>query len=68
MFYESELGTRVDDPSESQIEELLGQLEGVDESYASLTDDAGNYVQVGSGPDEFTVELRDPSVRDVPPP
>lgn len=58
--FESESGTPVDDPSEGELEELLTRLDGVDDSYASLTAlDGSGYVQVGGGPAGFTVEHRE---------
>ena len=58
--YESESGSRVDDPAESELDELLARLDGVDDSFASLTAlDGSGYVQVGGGPTAFTVERRD---------
>lgn len=57
--YESELGVRLENPSEKDIDALLSQIDGVSISYASLTATDGSYVQVGGGPNLFTVEERD---------
>lgn len=59
MQFESESGIRINNPSEGDLDEYLGELEGVDNSYAYLTAPDGSYVQVGGGPSEFTVELRE---------
>src|SRR3954454_3869937 len=58
MRYESESGLRLDDPSDAQLDQVLGQLDGVNNSYASLTKSDGSYIQVGGGPTDFTVEVR----------
>jgi len=57
--YESQSGILRDDPSEDELDQLLSDLDGVDNSYASLTAPDGSYVQAGGGPDDFTVEIRD---------
>jgi hypothetical protein len=57
--YECQSGTLRDDPTEDEIVQLLLDLDGVDNSYASLTVSNGGYIQVGGGPDEFTVEIRE---------
>lgn len=59
MRYESQSGFVVDDPSDAQLDELLGRLDGRNNSFASLTAHEGSYIQVGGGPDEFTVEIRE---------
>ena len=59
MRYESESGTQVENPTERQLEELLYELDGVTDSFASLTAPNGSYIQVGGGPTAFTVELRE---------
>lgn len=59
MRYESEAGLCIDDPSPEEVDDYLGRLDGIDESYASLTDESGSYLQVGGGPDEFTIEVRE---------
>src|SRR5258707_797533 len=56
--YESQSGVLVDDPTEHDLDQLLGTLDGVDNTFASLTTRDGSYVQVGGGPTEFTVEMR----------
>jgi hypothetical protein len=60
--YESQSGPRLDDPTEEELDEALFRLDGVGNSYAYLTAPDGSYVQVGGGPTEFTVEMRE--VRD----
>jgi hypothetical protein len=57
--YESESGESVENPSEADLDRLLGQLDGNANSFASLTTPNGNYIQVGGGPDQFTVEIRE---------
>jgi hypothetical protein len=57
--YESQSGTLVRDPSPSDVDFLLGQLDGADNSYASLTASNGSYVQAGGGPTGFTAEVRE---------
>jgi hypothetical protein len=37
---------------------MLDQLDGVGNSYAYLEAENGDYIQVGGGPIEFTVEIR----------
>lgn len=60
LRYESEAGVRIDDPADGELDALLARLDGVDDSYASLTAvDGGAYVQAGGGPTEFTVEVRE---------
>ena len=60
LRYESESGVQLDDPSAGELDALLARLDGVDDSYASLTAaDGSGYVQAGGGPTEFTVELRE---------
>jgi hypothetical protein len=59
MRYESQSGMPLDDPSEYDLHEALSCLDGVDNSYASLTAPDGSYIQVGGGPIEFTVEMRE---------
>lgn len=56
--YESESGVLLENPSEEDIDVLLSQIDGVSISYASLTATDGSYVQVGGGPNVFTVEVR----------
>ncbi|MFL5328499.1 MAG: hypothetical protein ACJ8C4_06255 [Gemmataceae bacterium] len=55
---ESQSGVTLENPTPAEIERVLDGLDGVDESYASLTQRDGSYIQVGGGPSEFTVELR----------
>jgi hypothetical protein len=57
--YESESGTCLDNPSQDVMDQLLAQLDGVSNSYASLTAPDGSYVQAGGGPAAFTVERRE---------
>ena len=60
MRFESEAGLRLDDPAPGELDEALARLDGVDNSYATLTSpDGRGYVQAGGGPDLFTVELRE---------
>jgi hypothetical protein len=57
--YESESGVQVDDPSDTQLDQLLGQLGREGNSFASLSMPDGSYIQVGGGPADFTVEVRE---------
>lgn len=59
LTYESESGTHVSDPSESELDSLLRELDGDTDSYSSLTAANGSYIQVGGGPTAFTVEVRE---------
>ena len=56
--FESENGTVAKDPDAEAVDKLVRDLDGAGNSYASLTLADGSYIQVGGGPDEFTVELR----------
>ena len=56
--YESESGITFDNPTDEDLDHLLAQLDGVDNSYASLTRLDGSYLQTGGGPTTFTVEER----------
>ncbi len=58
MVFESQNGRRIVGPEKQQVLEAIAKLDGVGNSYASLEDDQGNYIQVGGGPIEFTVEVR----------
>lgn len=58
MVFESENGQRILNPEKQQVMDAILKLDGVGNSYASLEDDNGNYIQVGGGPIEFTVEVR----------
>ncbi|SFH55191.1 hypothetical protein [Planctomicrobium piriforme] len=57
--YESQCGTSVINPTEEDLVKLLARLDGTTDSYASLTDAHGSYVQVGGGPQAFTAEERE---------
>ncbi len=58
MVFESENGRRTVSPEKQQALEAIAKINGVGNSYASLEDDQGNYIQVGGGPLEFTMEVR----------
>ena len=45
-------------PSDDMLDRLLEEIDGDENSYAYLTAKQGNYIQVGGGPKEFTVEIR----------
>lgn len=59
MRYESESGLRLDAPSADEIDESLGQLDGEKNSFAYFTKPDGSYIQVGGGPTDFIVEVRE---------
>ena len=56
--FESQNGSISDGPDDQALEQLLRSLDGVENSFASLTMPDGSYLQAGGGPDEFTVEVR----------
>lgn len=58
MKYEAENGTLILDIQETGLEEQLRLLNGTSNSYASLENSQGDYIQVGGGPNQFTVESR----------
>jgi hypothetical protein len=59
MRLETENGTGLDDPSPFALRQALSALDGVTNSYASLTAADGSYIQAGGGPSEFTLEIRE---------
>ncbi len=59
LRYESESRQQIENPTESDLERLLSELDGSLSSYASLTSSDGSYIQAGGGPDVFTVEIRE---------
>lgn len=59
LLFESQSGPRSKKLTESQLDARLGSLNGGDESFASLSAANGSYIQVGGGPDAFTVEVRE---------
>lgn len=58
MILVSENGKKLLNPTKTQVFAELLKLDGVRISYISLEDDRENYIQVGGGPREFTVEVR----------
>lgn len=60
--FESQSGRVMRNPSPDSLDHLLSLLDGVDNSYASLTTPDGSYVQTGGGPEKFTVEIRETGV------
>lgn len=58
MFLDGEGRTPIRDPSEDQVRELVLGLQIGQTSFASLTDEAGNYVQVAGSRPWCTVERR----------
>jgi hypothetical protein len=54
-------GTELTDPSEEQVRQALGRLNGANVSFGYLEDDQGSYAQMGGGPAAFTVEVRETS-------
>lgn len=58
MVLETENGYKILNPTKQQIVNEINALDGVDNSFAVLEDDTESYIQVGGGPDEFTVEVR----------
>ncbi|VBB09910.1 Hypothetical protein LUCI_5208 [Lucifera butyrica] len=59
MVFESENGHRIANPTKQNVFVGLSNLNGVRNSYSVLEDASGNYIQVGGGPSEFTVEVRE---------
>lgn len=59
MIFENEIGQKIINPTKEQLEDMLDQLDGVGNSYAYLEAENGDYIQVGGGPIEFTVEIRE---------
>jgi hypothetical protein len=57
--YEAQSGISLDGPSFGDFSQLLAELDGVDNSFASLTLPDGSYIQIGGGPDRFTIEIRE---------
>lgn len=51
-------GAKIDNPMKEQVAEELDLLDGVDKTFLILENNKGNYIQVGGGADEFTVEVR----------
>jgi hypothetical protein len=58
MFLEAEGRPRIQDPSEEQVRELFLGLRVGQTSFASLTDEAGNYVQIAGSRPWCTIERR----------
>lgn len=56
--FESQSGRIEKDPSPQAVDQLLALLDGIENTFASLTLDGASYVQTGGGPDMFTVEFR----------
>ena len=59
MILELENGNKINNPTEAEILEAVELLDGVDNSYLSLEDENGNYIQVGGGKINFKVEVRE---------
>lgn len=59
MILESENGNKIKNPTEAEILEEVELLDGVDNSYLSIEDENGNYIQVGGGKSNFKVEVRE---------
>ncbi|MCM3702384.1 hypothetical protein [Paenibacillus macerans] len=58
MIFESENGARSEKISSYELENYLKMIDGSSNSYAYLEMKDGSYIQVGGGPLEFTVEVR----------
>ncbi|MDB5260599.1 MAG: hypothetical protein JWN37_830 [Candidatus Nomurabacteria bacterium] len=58
MNYESEIGELLSNPDKNSMELAIRRLNGKGNSYGSLTKANGDYLQVGGGIKEFTVEFR----------
>lgn len=56
--YDCDFGIAFDNPADEHLDHLLGELNDVDNSYASLMTSDGCYLQAGGGPTPFTVEER----------
>ncbi|NLW47998.1 MAG: hypothetical protein GXY86_11775 [Firmicutes bacterium] len=59
MIFENEIGQKIVNPTKEQLEDMLDQIDGVGNSYAYLEAENEDYIQVGGGPIEFTVEIRE---------
>lgn len=58
MKFESENKTPIENISPDELTACLAKIDGRENSFAYLTAPNGDYIQVGGGPKEFTVELR----------
>ncbi|MCB2362491.1 hypothetical protein [Clostridium estertheticum] len=58
MVLVTENGYKILNPTKQQIANEICDLDGVDNSFAVLENDTESYIQVGGGPDDFTVEVR----------
>ena len=61
MILESEGMTSIAEPSEAQVRDLVTSLAPPGPSFASLTDEAGNYLQIAGGRPWCVVERREVS-------
>lgn len=58
MIFESENGVHSEKIRKSDLEIYIRMIDGSSNSYAVLEKEDGSYMQVGGGPLEFTVEVR----------
>ncbi|WP_019910182.1 hypothetical protein [Paenibacillus sp. HW567] len=58
MIFESENGHRIENIQKNELLSCLRKINGTSNSYAVLETGEGNYIQVGGGPVEYTVEIR----------
>ncbi len=58
MIFESQNGTRIENVTLDELIDHTKKINGSSNSYAYLEKQEGSYIQVGGGPVEFTVELR----------
>ncbi len=58
MILKTESGYKTINPTKQQILDEISVLDGVDNSFIILENDTESYIQVGGGPEEFTVEVR----------
>lgn len=58
IIYESQSRNAILNPEPIQLDNLLSELDGKLNSFASLTHSSGTYIQVGGGPECFVVEHR----------
>jgi hypothetical protein len=58
MIFESENGVHFEKIRKSELENHLRMINGSSNSYAVLEKEDGSYMQLGGGPLEFTVEVR----------
>lgn len=58
MIFDSENGYHIENIQKDELIRNLKKINGTSNSYAVLEASEGNYIQVGGGPVEYTVEVR----------